>query len=209
MVNNPDVVDFGGASMGHSTTIATSLLLRLKGGDPEAWRRLTSLFGPEVYRWCRKAGLQAEDAADVGQEVFQAVALHVESFQRERPGDTFRGWLWTIAQNKLRDHWRRRRDRPDAEGGTDAQQRLAEWPEEDSSTSCKSPPLGAAVARRAVEVIRAEFEDRTWQAFWRVSIEGHAAAEVARELGVSLNAVYIARSRVLKRLRDEIGDSLV
>ena len=125
----------GGCDAG---SISTSLLGRVKAGEGEAWRRLVELYAPLLYEWCRRRGLQAEDAADVAQEVFAAVARNIESFRRDRPGDSFRGWLWTITRSKIRDHFRRFKGQPEAQGGTDAQLRLAEIPEppSDASQSC-------------------------------------------------------------------------
>ena len=103
-------------------SISTSLLDRVKAQDQGAWQRLVKLYGPVVYRWCRRAGLQGSDAADVAQEVFQSMMIGIGGFRRRRPGDSFRGWLWTITKNKLRDHLRRRALRPRAAGGTNAHQ---------------------------------------------------------------------------------------
>lgn len=201
-------VNPGSGSLGDPGSTATSLLERVKRQEPDAWQRLVTLYGPLIYGWARRARASPEDAADVVQEVFRAVVEHVGEFRRDRPGDTFRGWLWTITQNKLRDQWRRRVGRAEATGGTDAQERLQEVPAEPESTSGASvsaaPP--GSLLRRALDLIRAEFEERTWRAFWGVVVEGKAPAEVATDLGMSANAVYVARSRVLRRLREEMGD---
>ncbi len=199
-----------GASSANSSSLSGSLLLKLRQQDSQAWQRLVALVGPLVYSWCRRAGLQAEDAADVGQEVFRAVAAHIGDFRRERPSDSFRGWLWTITRNKIRDFWRRREGRPEAAGGTAAQQALLQVPlEESASLSDSSPHEGTTgLLQRALQLIQEEFAERTWQAFWRVTIEERAPAEVAAELGMSVGAVYIAKSRVLGRLREEFGDFL-
>jgi RNA polymerase sigma-70 factor (ECF subfamily) len=192
------------------SSVSTSLLIRLKAHDQEAWRRFAELYGPEVYRWCRQAGLQPQDAADVSQEVFQAVAVSLGDFRRERPGDSFRGWIWTITRNKLRDAWRHAERQPhEGIGGSDFQRQLAEClaESEDTDGTDGLTPTDAVV-RRALNMIRPDFEDRSWQAFWRVAVEGHPASEVARDLGTNLNAVYIAKSRVLSRLRAELGDLL-
>src|SRR5262245_56120301 len=85
------------------SSLATSLLVRVRALDPQAWQHLMALFEPVVHGWCRAAGLQPADAADVQQEVFQAVALNIGKFRRDRPGDSFRGWLWGITRNKLLD----------------------------------------------------------------------------------------------------------
>jgi RNA polymerase sigma-70 factor (ECF subfamily) len=206
-----------------AVSISPSLLLRARGQDPEAWRRLTYLYLPVVLEWARRAGLRPEDAEDVGQEVFRTVALKLADFRRDRPGDTFRGWLWTIAQSKLRDHWRRRKARGNvaAAGGTDAQIQLAQFPFEEEPADSADPAAAAAAARgtpgaeesrglyrRGLELIRAEFAERTWQAFWKVTVDERPVADVAAELGMSPGAVYVAKSRVLRRLRDELADVL-
>ncbi len=188
------------------TSLSTSLLVRLRARDPDAWRRLAALFGPEVYRWCRRAGLGPEDAADVGQEVFRAVDASLSDFRRDRPGDSFRGWLWTITRNKLRDFWRRPGGWIEAVGGSHFLDQLAQVPDDPESTlDAVGPATSDGLVPRALELVRSEFEQKTWRAFRETAVEGRPAAEVARELGISTNAVYVARSRVLARLREELG----
>jgi RNA polymerase sigma-70 factor, ECF subfamily len=187
---------------------ASNLLGQVKANDGPAWQRLAALYAPLVYSWARRAGLQAEDAADVVQEVFRAVLTHVADYESgARPG-AFRAWLWTITRNKLKDHWRRRQRQPHAVGGSDAQERLLQLPV--AEDFLEEEPVGSSgsVLQRALELIRARFEERTWQAFWRVTVEGQAPAEVAAALGKSVNAVYVARSRVLAHLRQELGETL-
>ena len=190
------------------SSLSSSLLTRLQRRDGDAFQRLVNLYGPVVYGWCRRRGLQPAAAADLGQEVFAAVAQRISDFRRDRPGDSFRAWLWGITRHKLLDHWRGRQRRPVAMGGSDAQVQLAQVAEDDDV----SVPEGTAggdtrtMLHRALELVRLEFEDRTWQAFWRVTVEGQAAADVAHDLGMSRNAVYIARSRVLQRLHEEFDD---
>jgi len=202
---DPDNPDTQVPSTGPSST-SSSLLRRVKQQDPDAWRRLVKLYGPVVYLWSRQAGLQPDDAADVIQEVFAAVVGRVETFRHERPGDSFRGWLWTITRNKIRDHFRRRRAQIQPQGGTDAQQQLLQVPElpEPSEDDCAE--AGSQVTQGALEFIRAEFEDRTWQAFVLTAVDRRPAAEVAGELGMTLQAVYQARYRVLRRIRRELDD---
>jgi RNA polymerase sigma-70 factor (ECF subfamily) len=190
-----------GSSLPGSTS--TGLLARLRSHDKDAWSRLARLYGPMVYSWCRHRNVQPDDAADVVQEVFRAVLGHVQDFVHG-PGSTFRGWLWTITRNKILDHHRRDRRRPEALGGTDAQERLNQVPEalEESEPGSST---SRNLVRRALEMIRPDFTDATWQAFWRVTMEDQPPEEVARTLGLSVNAVYIAKSRVLRRLRDELA----
>jgi RNA polymerase sigma-70 factor (ECF subfamily) len=180
------------------------LLQRVRAGDGDAWTRLAKLYGPLVYGWCRRRGLQAEDAADVAQEVFRAVAQHIDRFD----GGSFRGWLWTITRNRIFDHFRRVQRRPSVAGGSNAQEQLQQIPEALEESEAEANAVGGLV-RRALELIRPDFRETTWQAFWRVMMEDQAPADVARSLGISVNAVYIAKARVLRRLRDELGEDLL
>jgi RNA polymerase sigma-70 factor (ECF subfamily) len=184
---------------------SSGLLERVKASDPEAWKRLAFLYGPLVYRWCRDRGLRAEDCEDVVQEVFLTVAARVGDFECRRERGPFRGWLWTITRHKLGDWFRRCRKREQCAGGSTALRDLEALPEEELSPS----PDAAGreeLHRRVLDLIRSEFEDRSWQAFWQVVIEGHNPADVAAELGMTRNAVYIAKSRILHRLHEVLGD---
>jgi RNA polymerase sigma-70 factor (ECF subfamily) len=190
-----------------NSSVGASLLARLRAGQAGAWERLVRLYGQTVYVWCRAAGVSEADAADVSQEVFAAVARHLADFRRERPGDSFRGWLWTITRNKVRDHWRHHADRVEAAGGTTAQELMNQVPEDRRSDSESGAEEEAGdLYRRALELIRSEFEERTWRAFLMVTVEGRLPADAAAALGTTPGAVYIAKSRVLKRLREEFGD---
>jgi RNA polymerase sigma-70 factor (ECF subfamily) len=136
------------------------------------------------------------------------VVIHVASFRKERAGDTFRGWLRRITQNKLRDHFRRLGREIPGVGGSSAQQRLAQLPEiEDSSEAPVADDGERGLFGRALNLIRGEFEERTWVAFWRTAVEGRPTADVAADLGMSPGAVRVAKSRVLHRLREALGDS--
>ena len=126
MPNNDNTGDSFASAIPGSTS--SSLLRRVKLQDPDAWRRLVRLYGPFVFLWCRRFGFDPDDAADVVQEVWTAVATHVADFRRERPEDSFRGWLWTITRNKLRDRWRD--PEPSAVGGTDARHSLEQVPDQ-------------------------------------------------------------------------------
>jgi RNA polymerase sigma-70 factor, ECF subfamily len=185
-----------------------SLLERVKKDEPQAWDQLVALYAPLVFQWCRAWGLREQDIADIFQDVFQAVAVHVGGFRKERVGDTFRGWLRTITRNKVHDHFRRLGREPEGVGGSAAQDRLAQLPaprpHEDSSLSAECDER--QLLSRALELIRPEFAERTWQAFWRTAIEERSAPEVAVELSMSAGAVRVAKSRVLQRLREELGE---
>ncbi len=191
-----------------ASSISSTLLERVRARRPEAWQRLVELYGPVAYRWCQQSNLQPEDAADLVQEVFRAVLEHVDQFRRERPEDSFVAWLGTITRNKVRDHFRRREHLPDARGGTTAQQRMAEvrQPSGPSEESFEPDPQSQAwISRCGLDLVRAEFENRTWEAFWLATVEGRSPADIAADLGMTVQAVYKAKSRVLRRLRQELG----
>jgi RNA polymerase sigma-70 factor (ECF subfamily) len=185
---------------------SSGLLERARGHDQAAWHRLVDLYAPLIDRWCRRRGLGDADAADVRQEVLVAVAAGLASFERRKEG-AFRCWLWTITRTRIIDQ-ERKRGAVQAEGGTTAQERLAqaaaplptEPPQADEATDRDG------LYRRALDLIRRDFEESTWLAFWRVVVEGRQAADVAAELALTRNAVYLAKARVLKRLRDEFRD---
>jgi RNA polymerase sigma-70 factor (ECF subfamily) len=191
-----------------SSSVSThrSLLQRARGRDPAAWERMVGLYGPLVFGWCRGWGLRDDDAADVFQEVFQAVAAHLAGFRRDRTGDTFRGWLRTIARNKVNDHFRKREREPEGVGGSEARQLLAQVAGRVPPDEPPADEAEAALLHRALALIRAEFEPRTWEAFWQTAVDGRAAADVAADLGMSPGAVRVAKSRVLHRLRTDLGD---
>ena len=209
MVKGLNVDLGGGAGREPDSSVSTGMLVRLRANEPGAWSALWMLYSDTVGAWCRRAGLRDHDADDVRQEVFRSVSANLASFRREKPGDSFRGWLWTITQNKIRDHWRNRASRPEAEGGGAAQIRMGQIPSAaiDSSSADLTATARDAVVR-ALELIQRSFEPRTWKAFERFVVERRPAAEVAKELGMTANAVYIARSRILSRLRSEFGDLL-
>lgn len=185
-----------------------SLAVRLRDGSAEAWRELVDLYGPLVDSWCRRAGLAAAARADVGQEVFLAVHRGIATFDPSRPRATFRGWLWAITHNAVLQ-WRRRRE-PQAAGGTTAMGRMAELPDAWSADSAadplSTPDETASLLKRALAQIRPTVEPQTWNAFWNTAVVGRAAPDVAEELGLTPAAVRQAKSRLLRRLRRQLGD---
>ncbi len=176
--------------------------------EPQAWERLVALYGPLVLHWCRGRGLQGSDAADVFQDVFRSILASVGRFRKERKADTFRGWLRTITQNKIRDHFRRLGREPQGTGGSSAQARLMDVPSTAPSDEDLRTDEAAerSLFMRALESIRGEFEERTWLAFWETAVVGRAAGDVASDLAMSPGAVRVAKSRVLRRCREELGD---
>ena len=208
-MSNEGARNWGEESRSSSTGTSRSLIERAQARDPDAWERMVTLYAPLVLHWCRGSGLREDDAADVFQEVFQSVAVHLAVFRQEQPGCTFRGWLRTITRNKVTDHFRRRRREPEGVGGSDARLLLAQVPQAvTADENGAGDGAESALLRRALELIRAEFEPRTWQAFWETTIGGRAPKDVAADLSMSPGAVRVAKSRVLHRLRAELGDLL-
>jgi RNA polymerase sigma-70 factor (ECF subfamily) len=193
--------DIGGDSPG---SISSTLLVRVKMRQADAWQRLVDLYGPTVFRRCRAASVPIDHIADVVQEVFASVAAHVDAFHREKPRDSFSAWLRTITRNKIRDYFRRI-GAVGARGGTDAHQRLLQLPELPDPPEPSGLSERASIVHRATDLVKAEFESRTWEAFWRTAVNAETPADVAADLGLSTQAVYKAKSRVLRRLRQELG----
>jgi RNA polymerase sigma-70 factor (ECF subfamily) len=189
--------------MSPNDATSLSVLARLQRDDAGAWERFVGLYRPLVLHWCKQAGVDGSDAEDVAQEVFLAVSGGLPQFERQREG-SFRTWLRGITRHKLADHYRRRQRQPAAAGGTDALQRLQELPETPDPASDATELR--ELYRRALELIRGCFEERTFQAFWATAVEGRPTDAVAESLGMSAVAVRIAKSRVLARLRQDLGD---
>ena len=184
-----------------------TLLQRLGANENDAWRIVIELYTPMVYHWCARGGVVRADTEDVIQEIFHAASTSFAKFRRERPGDSFRAWLRGIAKNMMLMHFRRTGRQPQAAGGTEAFLKLQAIVDgaTDADDEDAQPELDS-LHRRALEIVKAEFEERTWQMFWLTVIEGRATAAVAETMGVGPTAVRMARSRVLHRLREEFGD---
>lgn len=188
--------------MTDSVNTSTSLLMRVKTDDSEAWRRLAYLYGPMVYRWARKAGLQPSDAQDIVQNVFISVASGIEHFRRSRPGDSFRGWLYTICRHKTLDHFRGR-EQALAAGGSTHQQQLQQFATPERGAKEESEEV-CRLRHRAMVLVRKDFETHVWEAFFRTVVHDDRPEDVARDLGISVATVYRAKLRVLTRLRNEL-----
>jgi RNA polymerase sigma-70 factor (ECF subfamily) len=193
------------------TSLSRSLLMQLKDGQPAAWERLTSLYAPLVYHWCRGMRLAEQDMPDVFQQVFQSVASHIQAFHKDAPRDSFRGWLRAITRNKVRDHFRRNARQAQAAGGTDAQiyfsQLAAPLDErEEADEGGQEAEEVRQLLRGALRQIREQVQPQTWLAFWKVVVEGKTPEQAGEELAMRPGAVRVAKSRVLSRLRSELGE---
>jgi RNA polymerase sigma-70 factor (ECF subfamily) len=185
---------------------SVSLLERLAGApSDEDWQRLDDLYRPLLRAWMARAGVAASDVDDLVQDVLFVVIREVAGFERQRQG-AFRAWLRTILTHRVRDHFRGQKYRPTATGDSDFLRRLDELESPDSALSRQwdhehDQHVTAALMQR----VQGDFAPVTWQAFRRYVLEGEPAVRVAEPLGLSLNSVLLAKSRVLKRLRQELS----
>jgi RNA polymerase sigma factor (sigma-70 family) len=183
-----------------------TLLNRLRDGkDSDAWREFIHLYGPVVYGFARNRGLQDADAADLMQEVLRSVVRNADKMDYDPKRGTFRGWLYTVTRNKIYNFLNGQKNRPRGIGDSTAQERLESIPDRaDEPDSQWDLEYQRQLSAKAMDRVRHEFHKATWQAFWGTAVEGRSAADVGTELNMSIGAVYVAKSRVLARLREEI-----
>lgn len=182
-----------------------SLLRRLcDSPENEGWNRLAELYTPLICAWLRRYDVQESDAHDLVQEVLLAVSKDLSKFEHHGQPGAFRGWLKAILINRLRKFWRARDRRPQARGDSDIDAKLAQLDDPASELSqIWNREHDQYVLRQLLSLAEPHFEPTTWNAFCRVALEGATADLVAQEIGISRNAVIIAKCRVLNRLRQE------
>jgi RNA polymerase sigma-70 factor (ECF subfamily) len=183
-----------------------SLLVRLRDPrDAAAWGQFVEVYVPLIYGFLRKRGVQDADAADLTQDVLRAVAGAIRRLDYDARQGTFRGWLFTIVRNRLSNFLARAPRQFVAGGGTDlvnllhAQPAPAADPEAEWEHECRQQRFAWAARQ-----VRQEVEESSWRAFWRTAVEGRRPPDVAGELGLSVAAVYMAKSRVLARLKRQL-----
>ncbi len=177
---------------------SASLLGRLRQpGEQVAWGRFVQLYAPLLYAWAQRWGLQDQDAADLVQEVLVALVQKLPEFDYD-PQRRFRGWLRTVAQNKWRDLVRRKGLRGSAEGS------LADVAAPDENDELAEAEYRRHLVSRALQLMQAEFPEKMWKACWEHVVAGRPVAEVAAELGIAEGTVYVAKSRIMSRLRQEL-----
>jgi RNA polymerase sigma-70 factor, ECF subfamily len=184
---------------------SVSLLERLRSRPDEAsWQRLVDLYTPLIQGWLRRHLLPDADTDDLVQEVLAVVVRELPRFEHSRRPGAFRSWLRTITAHRLRDFWRSRHYRPEATGDSDFLERLAQLEDPASGLSrLWDEEHDRHVVSRLLGTIRPHFQPTTWRAFRGVMLEGRTPAAVATQLGLSINAVLLAKSRVLNALRRE------
>jgi RNA polymerase sigma-70 factor (ECF subfamily) len=189
-----------------SQSTSTNLLKRVVEGDQEAWARFVVIYGAFIYARCRQAGVLPEDAADLVQEVLGRVLKSIGTLRRDEPGQGLRPWLRTIAKNVINDHFRSLQRERKAFGHQAFHAILDEFssPWDEDSNSWAATPDVVLVLRQAMECVKIDYEEKTWQAFWRTVVEQQPTADVASDLGLAQGTVRQARYKILKRLREEI-----
>lgn len=200
--------------MAEAPATQPSLLIRL--GDKQdtvAWAQFVEVYAPLVYGFARKHGMQDADAADLTQEVMRAVAGAISRLEYDPRRGTFRSWLFTVVRNKFRNYLSNKTRKQMTTGGSSVQELLEAQPDRvDALQEQWDHEYDQRVFSWAVDRVKGSFTDTTWQAFWQVSVEGKNARDVAKNVGISVGAVYIAKSRVLARLKEQIqllqGESL-
>lgn len=178
-------------------------------GDSESWERLTAVYEPLLRQWLKKYGVQNADADDLIQEVLAVLTKELPQFQHSRRLGAFRSWLRRILVNRLRNHWRSRKYQPKARGSTSLLEQLDCLESDDTDASqLWNVEHDRKVLSQLVEIIRPQFQPKTWEAFRQQMFDGRRADAVAADLNMSIGSVYVARSRVLAALRRE-ADGLV
>jgi RNA polymerase sigma-70 factor (ECF subfamily) len=179
-------------------TTSASLIERLRQPAAHAaWARFVEIYTPLLYTWAGRLGLAADDAADLVQDVLTLLVRKLPAFAYQ-PEQRFRGWLWTLTLNQCRARQRRRALPVETDNG-----RLDEVAASDGS-GVDETEYRDYVVGRVLRLIQNEFQENTWRAFWESVAEERPAAEVADRLGMSVAAVYAAKARVLRRLRQEV-----
>lgn len=188
--------------MEESPVTRASLLVRIRDGqDHDAWRQFYRIYAPLVYGFARQRGLQDADAADVMQDVLRSVARSAGRLEYDPQRGTFRGWLFTVTRNKVFNFLDNRRRRPLATGDSDAHQRLAQEPAADDSAEWWDEEYEKNLFAWAMDQAKDEFQPATWRAFELTALDDVSPQEVGRQLRMSVGAVYVAKSRVLSRLK--------
>lgn len=199
--------------MDASPSTRYSLLLRIQDPrDHAAWEEFAALYEPLVYNIARRKGLQDADARDLVQEVFRAVAGAARRWTPDPERGSFRGWLYTIARNRLVNALRTERRHGRAAGGSNVQRLMELAPDANGHGNEHDDELEIDIEYRrrlflaAARSIESDFSRSTWQAFWQTAVLSREVAAVADELGLTNGAVYIARSRVLARLKRRVQE---
>ena len=191
--------------MSDSPGTRPSLLVRIRDPqDREAWRQFVALYAPLIHGLCRQRGLQDADAADLTQEVLRTVTAAAPGLVYDPARGSFRGWLYTVTCNRIHDFRDSRLNRERGSGDSATYRLLAVQPAPDNEADRWEHDYQRHLFALAAEQVRDSFEEATWRAFWLIAVEGKSGAEASQALGLSVGAVYVAKSRVMARLKKQI-----
>jgi RNA polymerase sigma-70 factor (ECF subfamily) len=191
--------------MADSAITRPSLLLRIRDSrDHAAWAEFVDIYAPLVYGFARKHGLQNADAADLTQDVLRAVAGAAGRLEYDPARGSFRGWLFTVVRNRLRNFLAARRRRPQEAGQLDDGRPLEEWPAPEEVSAEWDRDYERRLFAWAAARVRPTCQEATWRAFWLTAVEGYSGKEAAAVLGMSQAAVYLAKRRIMIRLKEEL-----
>jgi RNA polymerase sigma-70 factor (ECF subfamily) len=192
-------------SVNDSPQTRASLLVQIRdGGNRAAWQEFMNIYGPVVYGFARKRGLQDADAADLMQEVMRAVSAAIGRLEYDPSQGSFRGWLFTITRNKVFTFLSSRKNRPQGAGDSATARLLDEQVDPNEGSEEWELEYQRRLAALAMERVQHEFQETSWKAFRLTAVEGLPSADVARQIGISPGAVYVAKSRVLARIKAEV-----
>jgi RNA polymerase sigma factor (sigma-70 family) len=184
-----------------------SLLARIRDPkDEAAWSTFVEVYSPFVYRFIRRRGVQPADAADVAQDVMQTVFRSLDQFEHAQHEGSFRKWLTTIIRSRLSDNLSQRLRQAAGSGDTEVLGMLAEHPAPIEECTEDDREYQQCLFGWAANSIRCKFQESTWKAFWLTYVDGMRCEDAAEELGLSIESVYMARGRVLSRLRQKIRE---
>jgi RNA polymerase sigma factor (sigma-70 family) len=185
-----------------SPSTRPSLLVRIRNTkDQQAWSQFVELYAPLVFAYARRQGLQDADAADLAQDVLRAVARAAGKFVYDAGQGSFRGWLFTVTRNKLRTFHARRVRHVQGSGDSDIRDLLSQHAAPEDDSVVWDIEFKRRQFRWVADQIRTELHESTWLAFWKTAVEGRSGNEVAAGLGMTVAAVYLAKSRVMARLK--------
>jgi RNA polymerase sigma-70 factor (ECF subfamily) len=181
-----------------------TLIMRIRdAGDDDAWSQFVEIYTPLVHAFCMRRGLQASDASDVVQETMRSVAGAIPRFEYNPDRGTFRSWLYTVARSKLNNHFRKQARSPRGAGSPSMLDRI-EDPDDGADEEVWETEYRRQMFHWAAKKVKKHFRDETWQAFWRTSVDEEPVDAVAESLGMKRGSVYVARSRVIAKLRSTI-----
>ncbi len=183
------------------STVSSAVLQRACRNDADAWSEIVSHYAPKIYRWCRTASVPQQDTIDLTQDVLTQVFISLPDLSRDRAkGESLSAWLFSVTRNRVRDYYRQQNRLPVARGSEDYFVQSAPAAE---PSSLSGPPRKIVRLYEILDAVRSDVDDSTWQAFWRLAIDGESVASIAADLKMSEGAVRQSKYRVMQKLHEE------